>query len=202
MIKVETAFEVYRIYMGLKLHFTSKKYDFFEYGGRTRVSFEKFQQRRNIIPFFERLKFKYKPQQLVEYFTSNFILGKTDIFLIGQTGDDVYTEWKRRIQAMTYVFEEDVGKLLSKVNHFDQLFKIMDGRDPIILKSYYQSDITIETFVIMEMLLGFFEQFDSELTDDIVWPDKKLLCSKYSKFFNMDTEKYLKILKNNLNLLA
>ena len=43
---------------------------------------------------------------------------------------------------------------------------------------------------------------DSELTDDIVWPDKKLLCSKYSKFLNMDTEKYLKILKNNLNLLA
>ncbi len=161
MMKLETAFEVYRIYMGLKLHFTSEQYDFFRYEGRTRVSFEKFQKRYNIIPFFERLKFKYKPQQLVEYFTSNFILGKTDIFLIGQEGDDIYTEWKRRIQSMTYVFQEDINKLLSRVDHFDQLFKIVDGKDPIILKSYYQSDITSETFVIMEMLLGFLPQHRS-----------------------------------------
>ena len=137
---------------------------------------------------------------MIEYFASNFILGKTDIFLIGEDGDDVYTEWKRRIQSMAYIFQQDINILLSKVDHFDDLFKIDDGRNPVILKSYYHDDITIETFVILQNILGFFKQFDSELNDDIVWPDKKLLCSKYSIFLNMDTKKYLKILKENLNL--
>ena len=200
MIKMASSFEVYQIYMGLKLHFTSEKYDYFKYGGKTRVSVDKFYQRRNIVHFFEKLKTKYKPQQLIEYFASNFILGKTDIFLIGEDGDDIYTEWKRRIQSMTYIFQQDISALLSKVDHFDDLFKVVDGRNPVILKSYYQNDITIETFVILQNILGFFKQFDSELNDDIVWPDKKLLCSKYSIFLNMDTKKYLKILKENLNL--
>ena len=200
MIKMASSFEVYQIYMGLKLHFTSENYDYFKYGGKTRVNIDKFYQRRNIVHFFEKLKTKYKPQQLIEYFASNFILGKTDIFLIGEDGDDVYTEWKRRIQSMAYIFQQDINILLSKVDHFDDLFKIDDGRNPVILKSYYHDDITIETFVILQNILGFFKQFDSELNDDIVWPDKKLLCSKYSIFLNMDTKKYLKILKENLNL--
>tara|TARA_Y100001970_G_scaffold137218_1_gene168860 strand:- start:962 stop:1564 length:603 start_codon:yes stop_codon:yes gene_type:complete len=200
MIKMASSFEVYQIYMGLKLHFTSENYDYFKYGGKTRVNIDKFYQRRNIVHFFEKLKTKYKPQQLIEYFASNFILGKTDIFLIGEDGDDVYTEWKRRIQSMAYIFQQDINILLSKVDHFDDLFKIDDGRNPVILKSYYHDDITIETFVILQNILGFFQQFDSELNDDIVWPDKKLLCSKYSIFLNMDTKKYLKILKENLNL--
>jgi hypothetical protein len=200
MIKMASSFEVYQIYMGLKLHFTSENYDYFKYGGKTRVNIEKFYQRRNIVHFFEKLKTKYKPQQLIEYFASNFILGKTDIFDIGEDGDDIYKEWKRRIQSMTYVFQKDINNLLSKVNHFDDLFRVDNGRNPVILKSYYQGDITPETFVIMEAILGFFNQFDSELNDDIVWPDKKLLCRKYGIFLNMDTKKYLKILKENLNL--
>ena len=103
---------------------------------------------------------------------------------------------------MTYVFQKDINNLLSKVNHFDDLFRVDNGRNPVILKSYYQGDITPETFVIMEAILGFFNQFDSELNDDIVWPDKKLLCRKYGIFLNMDTKKYLKILKEALNLLT
>lgn len=202
MIKMASSFEAYQIYMGLKLHFTSEKYDYFKYGGKTRVNVDKFYQRRNIVHFFEKLKTKYKPQQLVEYFASNFILGKTDIFDIGEDGDEVYIEWKRRIQSMAYVFQKDINTLLSKVDHFDDLFKVVDGRNPVILKSYYQNDITIETFVILQNILGFFKQFDSELNDDIVWPDKKMLCSKYIVFLNMDTKKYLKILKETLNLLA
>ena len=202
MIKMASSFEAYQIYMGLKLHFTSEKYDYFKYGGKTRVNVDKFYQRRNIVHFFEKLKTKYKPQQLVEYFASNFILGKTDIFDIGEDGDEVYIEWKRRIQSMAYVFQKDINTLFSKVDHFDDLFKVVDGRNPVILKSYYQNDITIETFVILQNILGFFKQFDSELNDDIVWPDKKMLCSKYIVFLNMDTKKYLKILKETLNLLA
>jgi len=202
MIKMASSFEAYQIYMGLKLHFTSEKYDYFKYGGKTRVNVDKFYQRRNIVHFFEKLKTKYKPQQLVEYFASNFILGKTDIFDIGEDGDEVYIEWKRRIQSMAYVFQKDINTLLSKVDHFDDLFKVVDGKNPVILKSYYQNDITIETFVILQNILGFFKQFDSELNDDIVWPDKKMLCSKYIVFLNMDTKKYLKILKETLNLLA
>ena len=37
-----TGFEVYQMYLSLKLHFTKDDYDFFKFNGKTRASQESF----------------------------------------------------------------------------------------------------------------------------------------------------------------
>ena len=49
-----TGFEVYKMYLALKLHFTSDTYDYFQYGGNAKASQVSFDQRRDKF-FFVKL---------------------------------------------------------------------------------------------------------------------------------------------------
>ena len=40
-----TAFESYKMYVALKLHFTTDSYDYFKFNGKTRVSETNFEKR-------------------------------------------------------------------------------------------------------------------------------------------------------------
>jgi len=42
-----TAFESYRVYSALKLHFTTDSYDYFKYNGKTKVTPENFEKRKD-----------------------------------------------------------------------------------------------------------------------------------------------------------
>ena len=42
-----TGFEVYKLYLALKLHFTSETYDYFQYGGSAKASQKSFDQRKD-----------------------------------------------------------------------------------------------------------------------------------------------------------
>ena len=82
----------------------------------------------------------------------------------------------------------------------DQLFVVEDGQNPTILTMYYQGEITLETFVIMNQILHFFPQFDREIEDDIMWPETRNLCDKYVSFLNVDVKKFRDILKKELDI--
>ena len=41
-----TAFESYKMYVALKLHFTTDSYDYFKFNGKTRVSETNFEKKR------------------------------------------------------------------------------------------------------------------------------------------------------------
>ena len=102
------------------------------------------------------------------------------------------------MQSITYRFTSEVADLISSVNHFDKLFIINDGKAPMVLKSFYRKDVSIETFVIMNHILDFFTQFSRELDDTYRWPDVEKRCLKYAKFLDIDIHKYTTILKNTI----
>ena len=52
------AFDAYQVYTAIKLHFSSSRYDYFKFDGKTKVSIEKFLQ-RNDRYFFEKISNKY-----------------------------------------------------------------------------------------------------------------------------------------------
>ena len=71
----------------------------------------------------------------------------------------------------------------------------MDGsRHPEILKAYLRENISIETLVILDKILGFKKDFDSKLQDP-VWESVSMRMKKYSPFLNIDVFRYKKILK-------
>ena len=66
------AYDAYKLYLGLKLHFQSDKYDFQRFNGGVRSSPESFYKSKDRW-FFEKLIKRYKEEQVKEFFISNFI---------------------------------------------------------------------------------------------------------------------------------
>ena len=193
------SYKTYKLYMGIKQHFEQPGYDYFRYNGGVRVqSSEKFYGRRGFPRYFETFNKRYKEGQLLPFFVSNFVSGNKRLEDMVNTGDDIFVAWKHRMQSMTYNFQQELDVMLDNVSHFDELFRLKDA-DPTILKLFYQSIISPETFIIMDMILNFFPQFDEEL-DEYQWPANRIICEKYKSFLSVDIEKYKGIIKNRLDI--
>ena len=191
------AYNAYKLYLGLKLHFQNDKYDFQRFNGGVRSSPESFYKRKDRW-FFEKLVKRYRNNQVKEFFISNFITGDRYGGLHTENSDVVYTDWKKRMQSVTYSFKSDLEVLLKSVDHFDDLF-MKNDQYPVILLKLYQEEIQLETFLILNKMLNFFPQFDKEL-DEYQWPVTRKICDNYESFLNVDLKKYRDIVKKELDI--
>ena len=83
--------------------------------------------------------------------------------------------------------------------HFDDIFISEDGTHPVLMRLVLREDISIETFIIMNKILGFFKQFDRDMDDDLLWDELKKKCLNYEPFVAVkDTTKYKKILADKV----
>jgi hypothetical protein len=189
--------EVYKIYLALKLHFTKENYNFFQFNGKSRASASSF-EKRNDKYFFKKLGLKYDSSSIVEFFVSHFI--HDDKFWIGNIpiqNSKVYTDWKKRIQSLTFIFENEIEKIISKESNFDKIFEC-SGNHPLILREYLSGQISLETLVILNKLLQFVPVFDKQIKEPVVWPEIKKKVVKYEPFLSIDQPKYKRILYNTV----
>ena len=196
-IKV-TPFECYRTYIAMKQHFTKEKYDYLKYGGKSRASIVSFNKRKDRY-FFERMSRKKSDEEITQYFISNFISSedpsKVWIGQIIENGETNFKEWQKRNQSLTYIFSNEIEGVFSG-GDFDSYF-ISNRQHPKILKEYLKKNISIETLVILDMILGFGKEFDKKLVDPI-WSTVSLKMKKYRSFLNISVPRYKKILKEKV----
>ena len=194
-----TGYDAFCIYLGLKLHFTRDSYDYFKFNGKTKSSIKVYNNRKDRF-FFDKIA-KKKGKDVFGFLVANFI-ARGD-FWIGELFDDeaeqIFTEWKRRMQSLTMVFTEDINKILKEMSssemHFDDIFVSEDGTHPVLMRLVLRDDISVETFIIMNKILGFFKQFDQDMYDDLLWDELKKKCLNYEPFVAIkDTTKHRKIL--------
>ena len=188
--------DAYRQYLSLKNHFTKEKYDYHKYCGKSRATVQSFYKRKDRF-WFEKLARNKDDKEVVEFFISNFITctdpSKLWIGEMIREGEGRYTEWKKRTQSLSYLFKEETGILFSD-NNFDSMFSMDGSRHPQILIEYLRSNISIETLVILDKILGFRTEFDKNLQDP-VWETVSMRMKKYSPFLNIDVFHYKKVLK-------
>ena len=201
MIKTKvkvTPFECYKTYIAMKQHFTKEKYDYVKYGGKSRASVVSFNKRKDRY-FFERMSRKKSDDEITQYFISNFISSedpaKVWIGEIIQNGETNFKEWQKRNQSLSYIFSDEIERVFSG-GDFDSYF-INKGQHPKILKEYLKKNISIETLVILDMILGFGKEFDKKLVDPI-WSTVSLKMKKYKSFLNISVPRYKKILKEKV----
>ena len=196
MIKV-TPFEAYKSYLGLKNHFTKDKYDYHKYCGKSRATVQSFYKRRDRF-FFEKLSRQKTDEEVIEFFVSNFVSCNDPQSLwigeIMQNGDTNYIDWKRKRQSISYVFKEEVGNIFGGKD-FDSIFKIEGTKHPIIVKEHLQNNISLESLIILDRIIGFKKDFDKKLRDP-VWEFLSMRLKKYDSFINIDVFRYKKILKD------
>ena len=126
MIKMEP-FDCYREYVAIKTHFHADKYDYFKHKKR-KISLNTFKKRNDQL-FFVKLSKNYKDDEISKFFVANFI--ENENLWIGDALDSQaefqYKEWQKRIQSMSYIFSNDIEKLLTKED-FENWFKVEDGQ--------------------------------------------------------------------------
>ena len=174
-------FEAYQKYVALKLHFTSD-YDYFRYNGKTNVSVNSFNDRKD-KHHFKKLVRKYGDETIVEYFVANLISDKP---WVGNMNMATYSQWMGRTQSIEYIFENEAEKLLTSNENFDIIFTCTNGNHPKMVRAYLGKKISLETLVVFEKLLGFRKQFDKEIKEIIIWPKVSRLIEKYDPFVEAD----------------
>ena len=82
----------------------------------------------------------------------------------------------------------------------DSLDKILECKKghPVILKRFLGGDISLETFVIFDIIFAFSDKFDEKLLDP-VWETVSLKIRKYKPFLNINVFNFKKILREIVN---
>lgn len=195
------AYDAYKKYVAIKLHFQQKDYDYFKFGGSSRVSREKFDT-RNDKYFFERIAKIYDADQFEQLLVSNFVVNKNVWIgdIVSETGRNRLVAWKKTRQSLEYIFKEDMKKIKQyiddgKIRSFDSLFEQGDENWPEIVTLALQETINMETFIVINKALNFLPRMSAKIQDTIVWPEFQFLCNKYTPFLKVDIKIYKNILR-------
>jgi len=192
--------DVYRTYLAMKQHFTNPKFDFFQYDGKVRASEEKYQERSDFY-FFETLSRKLSDQEVKEYLLSSFVASddpsKVWIGDIKRSGKDRWLAWQKQRQSEHYLVNQDLDRLVQHMEEtgdsFNHLFETMGGH-PTLLKFYIQRRVSLETLIIMDMVLGFMKNWDKKFHDPL-WEMLSFKIKKYKPFLSICKDKYIKLIK-------
>tara|TARA_R110000772_G_scaffold99174_1_gene198798 strand:- start:76634 stop:77224 length:591 start_codon:yes stop_codon:yes gene_type:complete len=187
-----SAFETFQMFHALRLHFTSS-YDYVKYHGKTNVGKEAFSKRKDRYQF-QRLCRKHDADEMFDFILANLMHGQIKWVgeLLDDGADDVYTDFKRRKESQSYVFDNEIGEVLNQVEDVKELFTTAEF--PIILTCHMQRLISTESMIILNEFIPFFGKFDKVLSKDFLWPRIRDICMNARPFITFDREKIKKIL--------
>ena len=190
-------FEVYKTYLAIKLHFTSKgqSYDFHKHNGRTTAGLETFTKRRDRY-FFHKLSKSYNDSTIVDYFVSNFV-SNTNLWvgdIIGKSGDETYKHWSKKLEALHYYYEQDIDYIIERMTtkdiKFNDLFLSVGGQHPTIIKMFLAKKINFETLIILDDILRFTKKLNKDITEKVLWPKMFDRMKRYKPFLSYNITKY------------
>ena len=179
------------MYLGIKLHFYSKGYDFVKYNGKVKSDINSFLKRKDKYHFGKLCQYKH---DLQDFYIAN--LSYKDFWagdLLDKECDKRYREWKKRNQKLGYMFETEVSDLIRKFKIQTQL-KVVDGQHPRLLKAYMSKDVSLETICIMDEIIGFTKDWETLISERVVYPEVQLKLNKYKAFVSVDVNKYKNLL--------
>jgi hypothetical protein len=196
-----TGYEAFGMYQAIKLHFTTDSYDFMKYGGKSKISVDAFDNRKDKYHFHKLSRRLTSQDELIMFLVANFIHNDTIWVgdLLTEESETIYRQRQRVIQSMSYIFENDCRKIFEGVSNPNEVLQSDDGDYPRLLKMTLQKDTEIETLCILNNILGFLPLWNRKITDTVRWPQYSRKVTKYAAFLPKDVVKYKLILKKVLN---
>jgi len=186
-----TGYEAFSLYNSLKLHFSQQTYDYFKYNGKSNISVNSFENRKDKYHFYK-LSRKYNQDEYINFLVGNFIVNEKTWAgdLLKTEAEANYLRRMKYLQSMTYSFENDCKYIFDDLNDPNEVLKCVDGEYPVLLLMAFRKEIQPETLVILNALLNFFPAWEQQITDTIRWPDYRLKMLKYTAFVPFDSVKY------------
>lgn len=193
------AYDAYRMYLGLRLHFNSKSYDYFRYNGAVNCSKDSFMQRSDRY-FFHKMGKKYNGE-LEPFLVSNFSkdTNANPKWLTGEEASKNYSDWKKNQQSITRIFDQELKKCLDIYDSFGIMF-VTESRNthPPIVKLFQQEKISVPTAIILDKFLNWIEYVEREVDDEWIWPRIRDMLRKCQPFIKFNETKCKEILRSRV----
>ena len=209
-VETNRTFRAWKTYHGMYLHFTGS-YDYFKYFGNApwgtiasmEKYFAKFEHQTGFSwqrGFFTSLGKKMtKEHDLIYYYLSQLTRGKNypSEFL-----DDYYDEYRIKMESFSLHLQRNMKVVVEYMKEYDlkfnELFECDGINHPPILKLLLGEDISLETFTVLDIILGFTKILDKKLIDPI-WRDQKTLCYNYKPFLEVNVDEKRRLIRKVLN---
>jgi hypothetical protein len=186
------AFDAYKKYLAIKLHFTQESYDYFKYNGQTKADRSKFELRKDRYMFHRLSK-----REDLDLYLASILKEKPDCWvgdLLDTNNMSLQEYWRnarKNRESLSYVVKND----MQQFDSLEDAFLVSDGDWPKIVKYYRKDRIHIETLAVVCAVYNPFSYWDTEISDTIIWPRIKMKLQKYSKFISFDKQKIKDIIQ-------
>ena len=193
------AYDAYKMYLGIKLHFGQESYDFFRYNGAVNASKDSFMH-RNDRYFFHKLGKRYD-KELREFLVSNFSKedGVNPKGLLANKAEENYTQWKKNQQSITRIFDQELKKCLDIYDSFGIMFiKESESKHPPIVKMIQSGKIEIQSDIILDHYLNCIDYVEREVDDEWIWPRIRDMLRKCQPFIKFNETKCKEILRSRV----
>ena len=194
-----TSYDAYKLYLAVKLHFTTANYDYFKHNAKVNSSLNAFLKRNDRF-FFHKLATKYG-DELMYYYVSNFVdRPKTWVGdLVRADGDTIYNKWRKYNESFSYNFRNDCVLVRNVIDgnniRFDDVFSVDSGQHPRLLRLLLSGKVSIQSVIIFDKILSFISRWDKEIKETIIWPEKSFKIAKLSPFVRVNLTKCKFIMK-------
>jgi hypothetical protein len=175
-------YNAYTTYVAVKMHFTSKKYNYFRHKG-SKIS-EGALRKNNDRYWFMKLQDKYSEDDLLSFFLAQYTANHMHNYWVGDSfGDkcqELYHDYQKRMGQFTRFVNQDIADLYNTYNH-DEIYKVSSGY-PKIITSYLAGKISLETLIVLDELNGWVGE--SEALVGLVGEPLLNKIEKYRPFLN------------------
>ena len=100
----------------------------------------------------------------------------------------LFTKWRKYNQSFTYNFRNDCVLLRNVIDgdriRFDDVFSVDSGSIQELLRLLLSEQISIQSVIILDKVLGFVKRWDKEIKETIIWPKKSFKIKKLN-FINL-----------------
>jgi hypothetical protein len=186
--------QAYNLYLGLRLHFTQPKFTI----GRDFIpAKESTLEKQTGLKFaLQRFCRIYSQLEFAQYLVANHVAGdKYGGAFQAQKGKEIYFEWKKHHEGLTYYFQEEMAQLAQMVSSdrigikLEELWDCSKGHPPI-LRAFFGQTAPLETLAILNKVTRFQDTLDTQLSGDPAWKDTSRLLNKYVPFLDADVERF------------
>lgn len=195
-----TGYEAFVLYQAIKLHFTTDSYDFHKYGGKSKISIDAFERRKDKYQFYKLSRRLQNKVELINFLVANFVEDDNVWvgYLLEESSETIYRQRQKVIQSLSYSFQSDCEKIFNDVENPNAILQSESGDYPALLTMSLRREIQIETVCILNDMLNFLPMWTRKISDDIRWPQYRRKIVKYSPFIQYDKEKFKVLLKKVL----
>lgn len=184
-------FDAYCKYLALKFHFTDDNYDFFRYNGKVRVSPASFDKREDKY-WFTKLAQHNDP---VGFCVANFVYVSPKAYIrdmfTQHENKEAYLKQRGRVNSLIYRTKEQLAQLEGNA---DDWLTVPPNKHPYLLRQFLKGTVDLETLIVVDHVVNYFEYWNRKLAEDVVWPAKYKMAMKYTPFIDVDSEKAMKTL--------